>query len=123
MDYGYDMDLFLDLTRDMRATTGKRLVINDLIGRLVDSLFYDPSFGIQLQNRLKRVNVKTLPNLETEVVNELERDDRVESVQCSIVYDPSTNNVNVSIAGVLRDGDTFEFIGSMDDEDLVWSFG
>lgn len=123
MDYGYDMDLFLDLTRDMRATTGKRLVINDLIGRLVDSLFYDPSFGIQLQNRLKRVNVKTLPNLETEVVNELERDDRVESVQCSIVYDPSTNNVNVSIAGVLRDGDSFEFIGAMDDEDLVWSFG
>lgn len=117
------MDLFLDLTRDMRATTGKRLVINDLIGRLVDSLFYDPSFGIQLQNRLKRVNVKTLPNLETEVVNELERDDRVESVQCSIIFDPSTNNINVSIAGVLRDGESFEFIGSMDDEDLVWSFG
>lgn len=123
--YGYDIDLFLDFTNDVRSCSGKRLVINALVGRLVDSLFYEPSYGIQLPERLKRIEPATLGNLATEVERELERDDRVKFINCRIDFDENNKSVNVYIDGELSATDEpFEFVGSIDDvridQNLEW---
>lgn len=123
--YGYDIDLFLDFTNDVRSCSGKRLVINALVGRLVDSLFYEPSYGIQLPERLKRIEPATLGNLATEVERELERDDRVKYINCRIDFDENNKSVNVYIDGELSATDEpFEFVGSIDDvridQNLEW---
>lgn len=123
--YGYDIDLFLDFTNDVRSCSGKRLVLNALVGRLVDSLFYEPSYGIQLPERLKRIEPATLGNLATEVERELERDDRVKFINCRIDFDENNKSVNVYIDGELSATDeSFEFVGSIDDvridQNLEW---
>lgn len=123
--YGYDIDLFLDFTNDVRSCSGKRLVLNALVGRLVDSLFYEPSYGIQLPDRLKRIEPATLGNLATEVERELERDDRVKFINCRIDFDENNKSVNVYIDGELSATDEpFEFVGSIDDvridQNLEW---
>lgn len=112
--YGHDMQLHLDFTRTCAGVYGRRLVIGDLIGRLVDELWYDPSYGVNLPRRLSRNNPKNYPSIAAEVERELERDDRVDSVECTIEPPDYRGVVRVFINGTLDDGSDFALIGTMD---------
>jgi hypothetical protein len=106
---GFGTSLFTDFSRNVRSTSGKQKVIEGIVGRLVDTPWYAPSFGVDLINRLQRIDLNNLDTLSSECEQEILKDDRVESVVVEITYDSATQNINVYVNGYLTDDDEKSF--------------
>lgn len=90
-----EIDLFLDTTNTIRSTQNiKNQVQNAVASRLLDKLWYDPSYGIQIQEKLKRFNVDDLPLLAKQAENEILKDDRIGSCFVEILVTNLSDSVN-----------------------------
>lgn len=118
-EYGEDMDLFLDFTNNIRAVGGPRIVANDIVGILVDYLWYAPSHCILLPQRLQRSDPRTYSTLAREVEIAILRDDRIDSCKCEIEQPDSTGKVKVWIGFTLFTGEEYELIGALSSFDTT----
>lgn len=112
--YGSDIDLFLDFTRDLRTATGPKVVVNDIVGVLLDDWWYAPGHCVNLVERLRRSDPRTYKGIATEVENAILKDDRIDFCTCSIEGPNDSGIVNVLINVVLARGESFELVGSLD---------
>lgn len=112
--YGVGIDLFLDVTNNVRSASGINIVRNAVVGRLIDKLWYDKTYGIQLPQKLLNVNGNIdYALLARQCENEIKKDDRVG--KCSVIINPpdSDGNVTVDITVVTKFGESFSLIGSL----------
>jgi hypothetical protein len=92
-----EIDLFLDTTNTIKSTQNiKNQVQNAVASRLLDRLWYDPTYGIQIQEKLKRFNFNDFSRLEKLAENEILKDDRIASCTVSI----EVTNINDSVNAV-----------------------
>lgn len=90
-----EIDLFLDTTNTIRSTQNiKNQVQNAVASRLLDKLWYDPSYGVQIQEKLKRFNVDDLPLLAKQAENEILKDDRIGTCFVEILVTNLSDSVN-----------------------------
>jgi len=115
-EYGYDISLFLDIRKNGSATSGKDLVLNSIVGKILDyDLWYSESYGINLEPQIRTGNVSQFGLIATQTEREILKDDRIESVEVTIAEPDVNGNVAVTIAGVLAAADDtpFELIGNL----------
>lgn len=111
---GFGMSLFLDLSRNVKSSSGVQKVAEAIVGRLVDRLWYDPDYGVDLLTKLKTYNPINYPYLASECEREILKDDRIEDVTVTINYDENIKHVSVIVNGVVATGETFDLVGSVD---------
>ena len=91
----FEVDLFMDTANTIKSTQSiKNQVQNAVASRLLDKLWYNPSYGIQIQEKLKRFNVSEYPLLAKAAENEILKDDRIASCNVEIVASNLTDSVN-----------------------------
>jgi hypothetical protein len=109
---GYGISLARDFSRNWRPSSGAERVAEAMMGRVLDSLFYAPSYGIRLAQRIRDQQPVTYAGLASEVERELLKDDRVGSVEVFISHPDSQGVVTVTINGTTSEEDEFNLIGS-----------
>ena len=102
-----------DFNNQVFVGVGINLLYSDLVGRLVDTLWYDSTYGYNLKANLLRFRQggDDLALVEQNVVNELLKDERVTSVNCSIFVKNNTANVNILVA--VSQDETFSFVANL----------
>jgi hypothetical protein len=108
---GYGISLWKDCSKNIKSSSGMNKVYEAILGRLVDTLWYAPDYGIELFNRLRSSSPLTWESLAGQVETELLKDDRLLSVTVDIDYDEPNKIVNVYINGIVISGQSFSLIG------------
>ena len=82
--YGEDIGGTLtDIDLKLSFAVGTDVLAADLVARLTDKLWYDPTYGFPLVQLLNSM-VGGIPRLEKQVETELSKDDRVDQIRCTI---------------------------------------
>lgn len=100
-DYGTDLSCVMDLDPMMSVVSGPVMMAQVCIRRLVvrkGSLLSDPLYGIDVRDLLgaRFVSVEQLQGL---IINELLRDERIESVEVVPTYNVKTKAFSAKIQG------------------------
>lgn len=110
---GAGLSLWTDYSVNLKSVSGKERVREAILGRLVDKVWYDPDYGVDLLGKLRTQNPTTYNSLASECEREILKDDRVEEADVSISYNENIDLVTVSVYCVLSDGESFDLIGSI----------
>lgn len=112
-DYGTGIALW-GIDRRLSLLTGPRLVVDDVVCRLTQRLWYAPEYGVNVFGLLNGVLTQTsLSTLGSLIENECTRDDRVASADASAVA--SGENISIIIKLTLNGGEVFELVGRFSD--------
>jgi hypothetical protein len=111
---GAGISLFRDCSRNIKSSSGMERLNEAIYGRLVDTLWYAPDYGINLPSRIRRQNPYTWGVLASEVETELLKDDRIAYVNVDIEYDETSNLAKVYITGEAINGASFNMTTQVD---------
>jgi len=88
VDFGTDLALQDDVSPEFPEVTGIDALIDACVRRLSTpqgDLFYDPAYGFDLTGLLSdSLEPSDIANIQTEIIRQLELDERVEAAECTI---------------------------------------
>lgn len=95
--YGDDLGGTLtDIDLKLSFASGLDVLAQDLVARLTDQLWYEPTYGFPLVNMLNSM-VGGIPRVEKQVEIELSKEERVDKVQCTITPTDVEGTYNIQI--------------------------
>lgn len=100
-DYGTDISCTFDLDPMMRVVSGTEMMAQVCVRRLIcrkGSLLSDPLYGIDVRDFLgSRIDATFLARVQSLVVGELTRDERIFSAKTVATYTTSTGTLSLKI--------------------------
>jgi hypothetical protein len=112
LGYGISYARLTDFSANVKSSSGVQRVIEAIVGRLVDNLWYDSSYGINLMERLRGSHIESYKSLEVEIERELLKDDRISDI--SVVIDVnSSDNISIHINGLTSTNESFGLVGNV----------
>lgn len=120
--YGYDVGFNrsgTDFRKNYSPTFGPDNVLNAVIGRLSDQLWYDSSYGIDLLAKFRETQPQDYNQLESEIEAEIAKEPRVSLARAEIQGPDSNNNIDISIKIRLSTKETFELIATINNLDSL----
>lgn len=107
-DLGTDIDFTTDIGLRWNLATGRRNLGNALARRLSTprgTLDYDPDYGFDLRDSLSAGLTRTqLAQLRASIVDECEKDERVDNCDADVIYNPFTSGLTVNLTVTTADG-------------------
>lgn len=113
-DYGKDVLI----GKVVSPISGSKNLINALVRRLSTmqgSLFYDPQYGYDVRQFINaEVDDQDIQQIETNVENQIEQDERVSSCRCTAQFDYQTQKMRLEVQVTPFVDRTFTLILSVD---------
>lgn len=121
-DYGIDVSTIPDLSPAFALVSGRDALVQCLVRRLRTprgSLPFHPDDGICLSDWLHEgVTQTSIWSLQAAVETELRKDERVQAVSCSAVFDAASGSLSVAIRVTPVTGRPFRMTASVSDFDF-----
>lgn len=101
-DYGLDISTFPDMDPSLTLQGGRTMLIQALLRRLSTrrgTLAFHPDYGSDLREYLmESVTQDTVQRARSDVIQECEEDERVESADASVTWDAANEVLTIDIA-------------------------
>lgn len=111
--YGSDLGGFYDIDKRLTFREGESILASDLLGRLLDKLWYDEDYGLDLERRIINSAAPALAQLPAEIEAELSKDERVVEVRATISPTQQAGEYTLEVAVVPSKGSSFSLVGAI----------
>lgn len=112
-EFGSDIYGLMDCDKRLSWANDSNVLASDLIGRLVDTLWYDDTYGFPLERLLINSSIGSLATVGPQIEAELLKDDRVDQVKASISSTQVPGDYTMTILVVPSDGTEFKLVANL----------